>query len=154
MSARNVQHGTFSIERVFDAPPKTVFDAFATVDGKSRWFSAPSTEWTLLERTFDCRVGGRETLKGRWKNGTVTSFDAWYGDIVTNERLVYTYTMHMDERKISVSLATIEFKPEGKGTRLKLTEQGAFLDGYDDAGSRERGTNALIDGLEASLKRH
>jgi hypothetical protein len=60
--------------------------------------------------------------------------------------------MYMDERKISVSLATFELKAAGSGTRLILTEQGAFLDGYDDAGSRERGTNGLLDALGASLK--
>jgi len=32
-----------------------------------------------------------------------------------------------------------------------MTEQGAFLDGYDDAGSRERGTQQLLDALGASL---
>src|SRR5262249_40467321 len=40
--------------------------------------------------------------------------------------------MHLDERKISVSLATLELRPEGKGTRLVITKQGAFLDGYDE----------------------
>jgi hypothetical protein len=55
--------------------------------------------------------------------------------------------------KISVSLATIEFEKTGAGTRLTVTEQGAFLDGYDDAGSRERGTAALLDRLEESLRR-
>jgi len=33
-----------------------------------------------------------------------------------------------------------------------LTEQGAFLDGYDDAGSREEGTGHLLDALGASLR--
>jgi hypothetical protein len=33
-----------------------------------------------------------------------------------------------------------------------VTEQGAFLDGYDDAGSRERGTGFLLDSLGASLR--
>ena len=32
-----------------------------------------------------------------------------------------------------------------------VTEQGAFLDGYDDAGSREQGTGLLLDALGASL---
>ena len=40
--------------------------------------------------------------------------------------------MHLDDTRISVSLATVELKPAGKGTRLIFTEQGAFLDGYDD----------------------
>jgi hypothetical protein len=34
-----------------------------------------------------------------------------------------------------------------------LTEQGAFLDGYDDAGGRDRGTRGLLDQLEAALRR-
>lgn len=44
----------------------------------------------------------------------------------------------VDGRKGSVSIATFEFKPSGSGTKLILTEQSAFLDGYDDNGSRER----------------
>jgi hypothetical protein len=60
--------------------------------------------------------------------------------------------MHLDDRKISVSLATFELKPEGSGTRLVMTEQGAFLDGYDDAGSREQGSNFLLDALGNSLQ--
>jgi uncharacterized protein YndB with AHSA1/START domain len=68
-------------------------------------------------------------------------------------RIVYAYNMHVDEKKISVSLATIELEPTAKGTRMKVTEQGAFLDGYDDAGSREHGTGALMDALAKSLER-
>jgi len=60
--------------------------------------------------------------------------------------------MHLNEAKISVSLATMELKPEGPGrTTLKVTEQGAFLDGYDDDGSRERGTSFLLDRIGESL---
>ena len=32
-----------------------------------------------------------------------------------------------------------------------LTEYGDYLDGYDDAGSREHGTNWLMDNLGKSL---
>jgi uncharacterized protein YndB with AHSA1/START domain len=72
--------------------------------------------------------------------------------VVPDERIVYAYEMHLDERKISVSLATFELKSAGAGTRLIMTEQGAYLDGYDDAGSRERGSNFLLDALGNSLK--
>ncbi len=65
--------------------------------------------------------------------------------------------MHLDERRISVSLATVELKPAGAtpdaGTRLIYTEQGAFLDGYDNAGQREHGTRALLDKLGEALRR-
>jgi hypothetical protein len=61
--------------------------------------------------------------------------------------------MQINEAHISVSLATIEFKADRVGTRLIVTEQGVFLDGYDDAGSREHGTRALLDRLNAQLQR-
>jgi len=81
----------------------------------------------------------------------VSQFDARYFDVVPGERIVYAYEMRLNGAKISVSLATIEFKPSGNGTRLLVAESGAFLDGYDDAGSREHGSNLLMDRMGASL---
>ncbi len=101
---------------------------------------------------MDFRVGGREHNSGGRKGGPIHSFNAIYQDIVENQRIIYAYDMHIDDRRISVSLATIELKPEGSGTRLTFTEQGAFLDGYDDPGDRERGTRLLLDALGKSLE--
>jgi hypothetical protein len=86
----------------------------------------------------------------------VTRFDCIYRDIVApgagaGGRIVYSYVMHLDGRKISVSHACIELTPDGTGTRLVLTEYGDYLGGYDDAGSREHGTNALMDRLGAAV---
>jgi uncharacterized protein YndB with AHSA1/START domain len=148
---RSVQHGTFVIEREFAHAPARVFAAWADPQAKGQWFAAPAGQWKVLERKMDFRVGGRERLRGEWAGGRVSDFDAMYHDIVQDRRIVYSYAMHIDEKKISVSLATIEFAPAGKGTKFVLTEQGAFLDGYDDAGSRERGTAALMDNLTKSL---
>ena len=152
MTRRSVTHATFAIERTYDASPAKVFNAFADPAAKARWFAGPP-DWDLAESTMDFRVGGKETNRGGPKGGPVHSFDTLYQDIVPNERIIYTYDMHLDETRISVSLATVEFKPAGAGTLLIITEQGAFLDGYDDAGSRERGTRWLLDQLEASLSR-
>jgi uncharacterized protein YndB with AHSA1/START domain len=147
---RSVVHAIFSLERVYDASPALVFRALSDPAAKARWFEAGGG-WAVIERVMDVRPGGRERAKGRWPNGLVTTFDAVYFDVVPNRRLVYCYEMHLDARKISVSLATLELAPEGTGTRLKLTEQGAFLDGYDDAGAREHGTGLLLDRLGTSL---
>jgi uncharacterized protein YndB with AHSA1/START domain len=149
---RSIVHGAFTIERTYDAPLARVFKALSDIDAKSKWFSGTEGQWTLVERKMDFRVGGREVLKGRWESGAVTVFDAVYLDIVPNERIVYAYNMHHNDNKLSVSLATFQLKPAGAGrTKLVLTEQGAFLDGYDDAGSREHGTGLLLDRLGASL---
>ena len=150
---RSVAHGIFTIERSYaSVTPQRVFDAFASIDGKNGWFTAPNEQWDVVERTMDFQVGGRERLKGRWRTGRVTEFDATYFDIVPGERIVYVYEMRLDGRKISVSLATFEFKPAGTGTRLVMTEQGAFLDGYDDNGGRERGSRQIIEKLSAYLE--
>jgi uncharacterized protein YndB with AHSA1/START domain len=149
-SGRSVMHGSFTLERVYDASPARVFHALSDADAKPRWFSGGDGQ-TILERQMDVRPGGRERVKGQWANGRVSCFDAVYFDVVPDERLVYAYEMHIDEVKISVSLATLELQPAGAGTRLVVTEQGAFLSGYDDGGSREEGTAFLLERLAASL---
>jgi uncharacterized protein YndB with AHSA1/START domain len=149
---RSVVHAVFSLERTYDAPVERVYKALSDEAAKAKWFSGDDGQWQLLDRKMDFRVGGREHVQGRWEGGVVSTFDAVYHDIVANERIVYTYEMHLDDRKISVSLATMQLKSAGPGrTTLKVTEQGAFLDGYDDAGSREHGTGFLLDKLGQSL---
>ena len=101
---------------------------------------------------MDFRVGGHDWSEGDIPGGPTTRFDSTYYEIVENERIVYCYEMHLDGNKISVSVSTIELIPAGSGTRLVLTEQGAYLDGYDDAGAREHGTNELMDALGRSLE--
>jgi uncharacterized protein YndB with AHSA1/START domain len=147
---RSVAHGSFQIERRFDAPRASVWAAFTDPAAKDKWF-AGGEGCTTLKREMDVRPGGREHLSARWDSGMVTVFDAVYFDVIEGERLVYSYEMHKDERKISVSLATIELRDDGSGTQLVVCEQGAFLDGYDDAGSRERGTRFLLDAVAQSL---
>lgn len=152
MTERSATHGTFSIERIYDAAPARVFRAWSDPAAKARWFVGPG-DWQLLDRAIDFRVGGKERLSGRKGSGIVSTFDAVYHDIVPDQRIIYSYTMQLDDTRMSASLATVEFKPAGTGTQLTFTEQAAFLDGYDDAGSRDRGTRLLLDQLEAELRR-
>jgi uncharacterized protein YndB with AHSA1/START domain len=152
VTARSAVHATFNLERTYDVPAARVWKALTDETAKQKWFSGPPGRWELLERHMDVRAGGRERLKGRWEGGLVSTFDATYHDVIPDERLVYSYEMHMDDKKISVSLATMQLTAEGKKTTLKVTEQGVFLESYDDAGSREQGTGFLLDALGASLK--
>jgi uncharacterized protein YndB with AHSA1/START domain len=148
---RSVVHANFELQRTYDAPVSRVWRALTDEAAKQKWFSGPPGRWELLERRMDVRAGGSERLKGCWEGGVVSTFDATYHDVIPNERLVYSYEMHLDEKKISVSLATLQLKASAGKTTLMVTEQGAFLDGYDDAGSREQGTGHLLDALGRSL---
>ena len=152
MSKRSVTHATFVIERTYDASPARVFAAWSKPEAKARWFVGPE-DWRKSDHTLDFRVGGREHLSGGPKGGPSHSFDAYYQDIVPDERIIYSYDMHLDDKRISVSVATVELKAAGGGTRLVFTEQGAFLDGFDDPTQRERGTKDLLEALGTELKR-
>lgn len=147
---RSITHATFVIERSFKAAPAKVFAAFADPQKKRKWFSGPD-EWDKSDHVLDFRVGGKESVSGGPPGGVVHRYDAAYWEITENARIVSSYEMHLDAKRISLSLATMEFKPNGSGTTFVLTEQGAFLDGYDDAGERERGTQELLTQLEAYL---
>lgn len=148
---RSVVHASFHLERHYKAPVERVWQALTDQAAKQKWFGGPPGEWDLIERSMDVREGGRERAKGRWESGVVSTFDAIYHYVVPYERLVYSYVMHLNDKKISVSLATMQLKNEDGGTKLMVAEQGAFLDGYDDAGSREHGTSYLLDRLGESL---
>jgi uncharacterized protein YndB with AHSA1/START domain len=148
MSDRTIEHATFVIERTYNAAPARVFQAFADPEHKSKWFGDPASS---DPRSMDFRVGGAESMVGEVPDGPSYRYDAVYQDIVENERIVYTYDMHLDGRRISVSVATIELLPDGERTRLILTEQGAFLDGLDEPAMREKGTGDLLDKLGETL---
>jgi uncharacterized protein YndB with AHSA1/START domain len=151
MAERSVTHTTFTLERTYDAPPAKVFKAFADPAIKRRWF-VEGEGWEVDEFVSDFKVGGVERSRFRFKGGEPIRNDTSYHDIVPNERIIFAYTMTIGEKRISASLATLQFKQAGSRTQLIFTEQGAFLDGLDSAGPREGGWKQLLDALERALK--
>lgn len=145
-------HGVFTLERTYDASPARVFAAWSSAEARAHWFHGPEG-WRAEIREVDFRVGGHERARGLFPDGRISDFRATYRDIVPERRIVFVYDMYLNDTKISVSLATVTFDPAGPGTRLTITEQGAFLDGYDDGGGREEGTTWLLDNLQAALAR-
>jgi hypothetical protein len=55
--------------------------------------------------------------------------------------------MNFAGKQFSVSLAGVEFREVADATVLIYTEQAFFLEGDDDAASRQKGTNGLLDQL-------
>lgn len=152
MNQRSAEHATFVIERNFDVPPERVFEAWADPVAKARWFSGPA-DWTRTEHELDFRVGGREVSRVASPDGPVYTYEARYQDIVADRRIIYSYDMYLDERRISISLATVELERDAGGTRLIFTEQDVFLDGLDSADQRKGGSQSLLDALDAELQR-
>ncbi len=151
MSDRSTTHATFVIERTYDAQPSRVWRAWADPDEKLRWFGPQ--ELRKPEHELEFRVGGLERMTVQAPDGALYTYVARFQDIVEGQRFIHTYEMYRDEARISVSVATVELAAEGAGTRLTLTEQGAFLDGLDTPAEREHGTRELLDTLAAALER-
>lgn len=152
MTERSVTHATFTIERVYDAAPARVFKAFADPAAKRRWF-AEGEGWEIESFDADFRVGGHERSRFRFQGGVPIANDSIYHDIVPDQRIIVAYTMTIGENRISASLATVELRAEGRGTRTVFTEQGAFLDGHDNVAAREAGWRDLLESLDKELKR-
>ena len=97
------------------------------------------------------------------------TFETLYREIVPDQRIVYTSTLADGDDLMTVSLTTVEFSPAeggtgpgstgpgstgpGGGTRLVLTEQGAFLDGREQPAWREQGTADQLEALAKELTR-
>lgn len=152
MNQRSALHDTFVVKRTLPFEREFVFEAWSTLEAKSRWFVGPSG-WQQHQRELDFRPGGYERLVGRKPSGRVSKFDARYYDIVPNERIMYAYEMYIDGVRISVSLATVEFNERPGETEIVITEQGVFLDDFTDARGREEGTQKLVEQLEEALRR-
>jgi uncharacterized protein YndB with AHSA1/START domain len=150
LTDRKVSHDTFSIERRYPVPPSRVYAAFADPATKAKWFTGPE-DWVEVESTLDFRVGGAEVVRRGPEGGPVHGFVARFHDLVANQRIVYAYDLTFDDTLISVSVASIELEADGEGTRLRFTEQGAFLDGHEQPATREEGTHFLLDALGSYL---
>lgn len=143
MTERTVRHDTFTIERTYPVSPAKVFAAWADPVAKRTWF-VEGEGWDVERYEQDFRIGGSEKSAFRFKGGPLISNHTTYLDIVPDRRIIVSYTMAIEGRIMSASLATAEFEPADTGTRLILTEHGAHLDGIDKSGSRKNGCAGLL----------
>jgi uncharacterized protein YndB with AHSA1/START domain len=145
MSARIVTHATFTLERVYPVAPDRVFAAWADPKVKGHWFAGNADGYEL-----DFRPDGVEH-NGATIEGKHITWESVYREIVTDERIVYTSVLAEDNTVATVSLTTVEFVPDGGGTRLVLVEAGAYLDGREQPAWREQGTSDQLDALGSEL---
>jgi uncharacterized protein YndB with AHSA1/START domain len=151
MTDRSVTHATFVLEHAYPVPPARVFDAWADPAVKTRWFTG-ALDPAAAPMKVDFRVGGTEQAISRTDGGSVIVYEGLFRDIVPGERIVVANWIDVDGQRISVSQFTAEFRAEGSGTRLVVTEQGAYLDGHDSPDPRTIGIRAQLQALAAELQ--
>jgi len=154
MPTSSVAHSTFVIERQYPQSPTRVFSAFSDPAKKRRWMGGDADGFTIERFDMEFEVGRFERWQFRFKGGELITTEMMYQDIVPNQRIVFVYTMDFGDKRASSSQTTIELIPDGTGTKLVFTEQGAFFDGVDQAAGREEGTRGLLDALATELEQH
>lgn len=157
MEIQPVVHNTFTLERTYSAAPERVFLAFSDPAKKRRWF-AEGEHHTLESYDLDFRDGGTEHYSSRFKEGSpvaglALTNESSFQNVVPNRRIVFTSTMWVGGKCISISVGTVELEPAGKSTKLHLTFQSAFLEGADGPAMREAGWRSLLEKLGVELER-
>lgn len=150
MTTPKIEHTTFVIERELPGSPAHAFRFWTDPALKARW-SGCHADWTVLEDRFDFRAGGLELKRWRTPDGDELTFQAFYLDVVAVDRIIYAYEMAWNGERLSASLVTIELTPIGPRTRMKFTEQAAFLT-PGDRQQRILGTEEGLDRLVAIVE--
>jgi len=141
---RSIVHGTFTVKRTYPHPPAKVFRAWSDPAIKRQWYGGPDQD--DARRVFEFKVYGRENNFG--KVGDISfELESVYYDIVPENRIIHVYNVKLNDVMTSLSVAAVEFRAADAGTELTITEQGAFLDGHEDADERQGGTNWVLDQL-------
>jgi uncharacterized protein YndB with AHSA1/START domain len=140
-----VTHSTFTLERRYPASVERVFEAWANPEARRRWMAQGA------EHSQNFVVGGLETVKGFDPQGRPLTYEAQYAEIATNERILTTSTLHTGDQLSTVSVTSVEFRPEDAGTLLVLTEHGIYLPGQEQPAWREHGTAEQLDTLAAEF---
>jgi uncharacterized protein YndB with AHSA1/START domain len=150
-----IVHDTFVLQRTYPQSRHRVFQAFSVPEQKAGWYAQGASR-ELVRYTLDFRRGGREILVGRMSAdtpmaGAILTWSQTFEDIVDDERIVFTQTLDVGDRRISCAVITVEFRAEGAGCTLRLTHQAAYLEGADGPKMREMGWRTLLDAVQGAL---
>ena len=133
---------SLTLKRQLKAPPAKVFAAWTDPEKMKRWMGP--REIKTMRAESDPRVGGRYRFVMQAPNGEEYDVGGVYREVVTNEKLVFTWAWKSaPERE---SLVTLLLKPDGDGTLLTLTHE-QFAD-EESRDGHEQGWNSALDKLE------
>jgi uncharacterized protein YndB with AHSA1/START domain len=110
------------LERVYDAAPEVVFDAFTDPDAQKELY-ADAPDW-IVDAECDLRVGGRWSIAFGPPGSAPARETNVFQVIDRPRRLVYASTMTMPDGSTVDTGMEVVFQPEDGGTRLMITQRG------------------------------
>jgi len=131
------------LERLYDAAPEVVFDAFTDPDAQKELY-ADAPDW-IVEAECDLRVGGRWTIAFGPPGGTPARETNVFEVVDRPRRLVYASTMTMPDGSNVDTRMQVTFQEEGGRTRLTIVQSGFSTPGLRDEFAG--GWAGILDGL-------
>lgn len=131
---------TITLERVLDAAPERVFDAWTDPKKVARWFSPiPGVDADV--HSFDARPGGTAHLTVKPPQGEPFGFHVKFLALQRPREIDLVVSPTSD---FATPPMRVRFVPEGKGTRMSFESPGVPEGVAKDA---EQGWNAFFDKL-------
>jgi uncharacterized protein YndB with AHSA1/START domain len=131
------------LERLYDAAPEVVFDAFTDPDAQKELY-ADAPDW-IVEAECDLRVGGRWTIAFGPPGGTPARETNLFEVVDRPRRLVYASTMTMPDGSNVDTRMQVTFQEEGGRTRLTIVQSGFPTSGLRDEFAG--GWSGILNGL-------
>ena len=135
------------IERIYDAAPETVFQAWIDPQALSRWFGPEETQ-SVLEVDIDPRVGGRYHIAFVTSDGERHDVSGVYRSVEFPRLLCFTWAWRSTPER--ESLVTIRLDPAGSGTRLVFRHERFFDQAARD--NHQRGWSGTFRKLDRFLQ--
>ena len=116
------------VTRLFDAPPRIVFRAWAEPELFRRWWVPKGLGITLLSCEMDVRTGGTYRLVFAAGGTDTMAFHGKYLAVVPGERIVWT-----NEEEDAGAVTTVTFEDQGGKTLLTFHELYPSKEALDEA---------------------
>lgn len=122
------------VTRIFDAPPRIVYEAWTKADLFIRWWAPKSLGMPMLACEMDVRVGGGYSVTFGKDASSAMTFFGKYLEVVPNARLVWT-----NDESPDAAVTTVTFEQKGEKTLLVLRELYPSKEALDEGAGSEQG---------------
>lgn len=135
------------IDRIFDAPARTVFDQWIAADGLRAWFAPDGFDVMLVE--VHPVPGGRWQVEMRSDEGEVYVEYGDYRELRPGERLVLTLTQGLGAEIGPRTTVSVDFVGLDGRTEMHFIQEG--LETVERRDDNIEGWRECFDKLEARL---
>ncbi|WP_227357453.1 SRPBCC family protein [Haladaptatus salinisoli] len=121
------ENRSITVNRVIEAPPERVYQAFVDPDELSQWL--PPTGFSAKVHHLEPEEGGtyRMTFTGETDELAEygSTFGGTYRELIPGERIVYTDQFETDDPEMAgVMTVTVTFKEVPVGTEITVCQEG------------------------------